>query len=163
MSRLAKIVPTPKGTYSSSVTYNALDIVRYNQVSWMCKQDNTSNVTPAEGDYWMKLNQDGSGSEVTFTTQSGASATTYGCQIITINDTPYIIDGTVYMEQTQSVVVGTNTFTFTNAIIDTDSAIDAWASEYGIAPSDISLSSGSCAVQFECDNAGSLTCRIYIR
>ena len=61
MSTLAKVVPIPKGTYSSSATYNSLDIVRYNGKSWMCKQDSITNITPAEGDYWMMIAQDGSG------------------------------------------------------------------------------------------------------
>ena len=61
MSTLAKVVPMPKGTYSSSTTYNSLDIVRYNGKSWMCKVDNTQNVTPSDGATWMLLNQDGAG------------------------------------------------------------------------------------------------------
>lgn len=61
MSTLAKIVPIPKGDYNASATYNSLDIVRYNGKLWMCKVDGITGITPAEGDYWMLIVQDGSG------------------------------------------------------------------------------------------------------
>ena len=61
MSTLAKVVPIPKGSYSSSATYNSLDIVRYDGKSWMCKQDSVTGVTPTDGTYWMLIVQDGGG------------------------------------------------------------------------------------------------------
>ena len=60
MESLGKIILSPKGTYSASATYNYLDIVRYDSKSWICKKYNTTGVTPAEGQYWTVLAEDGS-------------------------------------------------------------------------------------------------------
>ena len=58
---IGRILLIPKGDYSSSAVYNALDWVRYNGKAWVCKVDNTVNITPAQGDNWQLLAQDGSG------------------------------------------------------------------------------------------------------
>ena len=59
METIGKVVLIAKGTYSSSATYNHLDWVRYNGKSWVCKQDNVTNVTPVEGNTWTVIAQDG--------------------------------------------------------------------------------------------------------
>ena len=59
MESIGKIVLMPKGTYSSSTTYNHLDWVRYNGKAWVCKQDNVTGVTPTEGTTWTVLAEDG--------------------------------------------------------------------------------------------------------
>jgi len=59
MEIVGKIVLMPKGTYDPTATYKVLDWVRYNGVSWVCKVDNTSGVTPVEGTNWTVLAQDG--------------------------------------------------------------------------------------------------------
>ena len=41
-----------KGTYDSSATYAENDLVHYNGNIWRCKVDNTTAVTPAEGQTW---------------------------------------------------------------------------------------------------------------
>lgn len=51
-TKLAKVAITPKGEWSVSTTYEALDYVSYNGLSWLAKQESTG-VTPAAGDYWM--------------------------------------------------------------------------------------------------------------
>lgn len=61
MSTLAKVVPIPRGDYSASTTYNSLDIVRYDGKAWMCKVDRITGITPAAGNYWMLVVQDGGG------------------------------------------------------------------------------------------------------
>ena len=100
----------------------------------------------------------------TVSNEGQATASTIAYQAITIGNTEYKIDGSVYMEQTQSVTANTDTtFTFTNSIITGNSGIDAWASIYGLQPKSITTSNGSCAVVFNVDTSTNLTCRIYIR
>ena len=43
---------TDKGTYASNVNYVKNDIVHYGGNLWRCKIDDTTNVTPAEGNNW---------------------------------------------------------------------------------------------------------------
>lgn len=61
MADAGRVLLMGKGDYNSGVTYNALDFVRYNGASWVCKVDGTVNVTPASGANWQVLAQDGSG------------------------------------------------------------------------------------------------------
>lgn len=70
-----------------------------------------------------------------------------------------------YMEQTQTVSTSNDTtYTFTNAAITADSAIDVYASEYGINPSNVAVSSGSCVVTIPAQSSAiSLGIRIYIK
>lgn len=46
-----RVLLMPKGTYSASVTYVGLDMVRYNNALWVCKKQCTG-VTPADGEFW---------------------------------------------------------------------------------------------------------------
>jgi hypothetical protein len=75
------------------------------------------------------------------------------------------IDGTKYMEQTQTLSTSAaTTFTFTNAAITADSDIDPRSSIWGIAPSSVTVSAGSCSVVIPAySSAVSLKVRIYIR
>ena len=103
-------------------------------------------------------------SHVEITENNQASETNYGCQIISINNEPYILSGSIYMEYTQNITADTDaTFTFTNDIIKSTSAIDVWASIFGIVPKRMSIQNGVCTVVFNHDSSISLTCRIYIR
>lgn len=59
---LGHITMVPKGTYSSSATYNRLDLVTYanpnnnNKIAvYVSKQDNIKNKVPTNTTYWMKL------------------------------------------------------------------------------------------------------------
>ena len=87
MSTLAKIVPIPKGDYSASATYNSLDIVRNSGKTWMCKVDGITGITPASGQYWMLIAQDGGGatalsslSDVTITSPTNGDILLYNSQ-----------------------------------------------------------------------------------
>lgn len=79
------------------------------------------------------------------------------------NGTGYTISGTLHMEtSTKTTSSGTDTFTFTSGHIQTTSAIDVYADVFGVVPTAVTVSSGSCAVSFSSsDNV--TTCRIYIK
>lgn len=89
-----------------------------------------------------------------------ASATVTHQQQVTVNGVSVDIDGTKYMEQTANSA----TFTFTNAAITADSAIDVYTDTWGDNPSasgGVVASAGSCTVTF--DSAQTRTVRIYIK
>ena len=86
-----------------------------------------------------------------------ASSSATHSQQVTINSTPTNIDGTVYMEYTATA----STFTFTNAAITANSAIDVYTDTWGDNPSGVTVSAGTCTVSFSASQAR--TVRIYIR
>lgn len=89
-----------------------------------------------------------------------ASSTVTHQQQITINSVATDIDGTVYMENTANA----STFTFTNAVITSNSVIDGpYTDTYGDTPSNVVVdgSNNTCTVTFNV--AQSRTVRIYIR
>lgn len=94
-----------------------------------------------------------------------ASATGVRYQRVGIGTVYTEIDGTKYMEQTKTLSTSTDTtYTFTNAAITADSLIQPFGSIFGIVPSNITTSSGSCVVTIpKHDTAVSLKVRIYIR
>lgn len=111
------------------------------------------------------------GTTSTFTVTNGANAVTVEGsgtasasvthqQQVIVNGAGTDIDGTKYMEQTANSAV----FTFTNAAITANSAIDVYTDTWGDNPSTsggVVASAGSCVVTF--DAAQSRTVRIYIR
>ena len=48
-----KVLVTPKGEYSKSKVYDALDMVFFNNDSWVAKKV-SMGVTPTEGEYWFR-------------------------------------------------------------------------------------------------------------
>lgn len=57
LKNAGRVSPVTRGAYSSSASYERLDIVTdSNGSSWMAKKD-SQNVTPAEGEYWQKLGE----------------------------------------------------------------------------------------------------------
>lgn len=94
-----------------------------------------------------------------------ASDTGVRYQRIGIGNAYTEIDGTKYMEQTQTLSTSADTtFTFTNNAITADSEIWPLSSIFGLSPSDITVSAGSCVVTIpKHDTAVSLKVRIYIR
>ena len=94
-----------------------------------------------------------------------ASATGVRYQRVGIGTVYTEIDGTKYMEQTKTLSTSADTtFTFTNAAINADSLIQPFGSIFGIVPSNITASAGSCVVTIpKHDSAVSLKVRIYIR
>ncbi len=92
-----------------------------------------------------------------------ASASAVSYQRIKKGGSWYEIKGTKYMEtSTKTTSSGTDTFTFTNADILTTSAIDVYADVFGVAPTAVTVSSGSCAVSFNSSDSVTI-CRIYIK
>ena len=53
-----RVLILPKGAYSAGQTYNMLDLVKYNNKTFLAKRTNT-NVTPVDGADWMELTDDG--------------------------------------------------------------------------------------------------------
>lgn len=94
-----------------------------------------------------------------------ASATGVRYQRVGIGSAYTEIDGTKYMEQTKTLSTsGNTTYTFTNSAITADSVIFPVGSIFGIVPSNITTSAGSCVVTIpKHDTAVSLKVRIYIR
>lgn len=97
-------------------------------------------------------------------TTGTASSTAVSYQYIKAAGTSYEVKGTKYMEQTKTVSTSADTtYTFTNAAITTSSRIEVYADKFGINPSNIAVSSGSCVVTIpKQDSAISLGIRIYI-
>lgn len=57
---IGRILLMPKGNYSGTAVYNALDWVRHNGSAWVCTTDNTTGIAPAIGvPEWQVLAQDG--------------------------------------------------------------------------------------------------------
>lgn len=75
------------------------------------------------------------------------------------------IDGTKYMEYSQTLSTTVDTvYTFTSSVITNNSAVDVFTDIWGIDPTNVSISSGSCTVTFApADSATNMRCRIYIR
>lgn len=94
-----------------------------------------------------------------------ASTTGVRYQRVGIGSVYTEVDGSKYMEQTKTLSTSAaTTFTFTNAAIKTDSVIEPFASIWGIVPSSVSVSAGSCSVVIPAySSAVSLKVRIYIR
>lgn len=97
-------------------------------------------------------------------TTGTASSTAVSYQYIKAAGTSYEIKGTKYMQQTKTVSTSADTtYTFTNAAITTSSRIEVYADKFGVNPSNIAVSSGSCVVTIpKQDSAISLGIRIYI-
>jgi len=77
MGKLARVVGTYRGTYSSSNTYNTLDVVRHNRKIWQCLKDNTKGIEPSDNaNQWGFFVMDGDGGDMytsTFATNNKAS------------------------------------------------------------------------------------------
>lgn len=108
---VGKIVLTPQGEYSASATYTHLDWVRYNGASWVCKQDNTTGVTPIEGAYWSCLSEKGTDGQDGADGEDGV-----GIESIEKTDTVGLVD-TYTITYTDG---NTSTFTVTNGRIGAD-------------------------------------------
>jgi len=71
----------------------------------------------------------------------------------------------VYLDQTATTSTTDPTvYTFTNSRITANSVIDVYADIFGVSPSSVVASTGTCTVTFpKQDSAQSMTCRIYIK
>ena len=74
-----------------------------------------------------------------------------------------VVYGSEYLTNNSKSTSGSiDTFTFTNAIISTSAAIDVYCNKWGVVPTDVIVSTGSCIVNF--NSSDSVTeCRIYIK
>lgn len=54
MANAGRILIMPKGKYDASKTYEMLDLVNYNGISWIAKKTVTG-IAPVEGEYWQSL------------------------------------------------------------------------------------------------------------
>lgn len=97
MADAGRVLLMGKGDYNSGVTYNALDFVRYNGASWVCKVDGTVNVTPASGANWQLLAQDGSSG-------GGGGSVNNAYKIVKVGSTNITASG----EDTLELVAGSN-------------------------------------------------------
>jgi len=101
--------------------------------------------------------------EVNYTGTASASGVRH--QRIGVNGVYTAIDGTKYMEYSQTLSTSADTvYTFTNAAITANSAVDVYTNIYGINPSNVAVTSGQCVVTFpKQSTAQTMTCRIYIK
>lgn len=106
---------------------------------------------------------------VTVDSTGTASSSAVSYQRVGVNGSYTEINGTKYMEQTQTVSTSTDTtYTFTNAAITANSVIDVYADVFGINPSNevvtVSNNIGRCTVTIpKQSSAFSLGIRIYIK
>lgn len=100
---------------------------------------------------------------VTLDHNGTASASATRVQRVGVDGTYTEIDGTKYMESSTSTTSNSvDTFTFSNAAITSNSVVDVYCDKPLVAPTAITLSSGSLAVSFNSsDSVG--TCRVYLR
>ncbi|MBP5596972.1 MAG: hypothetical protein J6Y02_16430 [Pseudobutyrivibrio sp.] len=84
---------------------------------------------------------------------------------VTSDDSGKISIGEHYVDVTNTLsTTADTTYTFTDSRITTDSAIDVYASIFGVNPKSVSVASGSCTVVFpKYSSAASMTARIYIK
>ena len=90
-----RILLMPKGDYSSAVTYNSLDWVRYNNAAWVCNTDNTTNIPPSiSAPQWNLLAADSAMSDLgdlnNVTISSEVDGQYLGCVIDTSTTPPTI-------------------------------------------------------------------------
>lgn len=58
MAIAGRVAMIPKGDYDATVTYQILDVVRYNDASYVAKKSSTG-MLPTDTEYWMLMTQDG--------------------------------------------------------------------------------------------------------
>lgn len=93
-----------------------------------------------------------------------ASASNVNMQKIVVNGVEGdAVRGSIYMQtSTKTTANGIDTFTFSNVHITTTGIYDFYCDVYGVAPSDVVVSSGTMDVKFNSsDNV--TTCRVYIK
>lgn len=106
---------------------------------------------------------------VQLTTQGTGTASSPQYQQLAVNDsgttTNSEIDGTKFMEYSQNLSTSDSTvYTFSSSEITANSAIDVFTSIWGIDPTNVSASNGTCTVTFApVETATSMICRIYIK
>lgn len=101
--------------------------------------------------------------------QGTATATSSKYQQIDVNTNGTVvsteIDGTRFMQYSQTLnTASTTVYTFTNSAITNNSAVDVFTDIWGIDPTNVNISNGTCTVTFApVETATSMICRIYIK
>lgn len=152
---------------TNAVTQSSTDLIESGAVysGLADKADSSSLATVATTGAYSDLSGTPTIPDATSIDHTGtASSSGVRYQRIGIGSTYTAIDGTKYMEQTQTLSTSADTtYTFTNVAITTDSVIMPFASIFGIVPSSVTVSSGSCAVVIpKQSSAVSCKVRIYI-
>lgn len=57
---LGRVSLCPRGEYQEAETYKRLDVVQSAGSGWICLVDDTTGITPAEGENWMRFADNGS-------------------------------------------------------------------------------------------------------
>lgn len=167
----AKVAISSGASFASLVVntdYEAADTLTAQLVSLLGEIGNLSNLPTTDKSSLVNAiieikNSIPAATSISYTGTASATGVRY--QRVGIGSTYTEINGTKYMEQTKTLSTsGDTTFTFTNAAITADSVIFPVGSIFGIVPSNITTSAGSCVVTIpKHDTAVSLKVRIYIR
>ena len=75
---IGKVALTPRGEYSSTATYEELDVVRYEGSSYVVNKP-CSGITPVEGEYYTLLAEKGEPGKPGDKGDPGYSASLEGC------------------------------------------------------------------------------------
>lgn len=68
---IGKVACTFKKEYSSTATYNRLDVVSYNGSSYGCLMDNTKNILPTDTSRWVLMAKKGDKGDAAFNFTEG--------------------------------------------------------------------------------------------
>lgn len=107
---IGRILLMPKGDYSGSAVYNALDWVRHAGSAWVCTTDNTTGVAPAVGvPEWQVMASDGSVGG--WNSLSGKPFETLGAGVVKDgNDSLTLVVGETLLLGSKLDVVAQNTY-----------------------------------------------------
>ena len=151
---------------TNTITQGGTDLIETGAVyTGLAAKANTADLgAVATSNSYNDLNNKPSIPTVAVDHSGSASASGVRSQRIGINGVYNVIDGTRYMEQTKTVSTSADTtYTFSNSAITASSAIKVFADRFGIAPSNMTISSGQCVVTIpKQSSAFSLAIRIYI-
>lgn len=152
---------------TNSITQSSTDLVESGAVytGLASKADSSSLATVATSGAYSDLSGTPTIPDATTIDHTGtASSSGVRYQRIGIGSVYTAIDGTKYMEQSKTLSTSADvTYTFSNSAITTDSVIMPFASIFGIVPSSITVSSGTCSVVIpKYSSAVSCKIRIYI-
>lgn len=103
--------------------------------------------------------------EVSADVKSVSVASANGVQSISVNGVSTDVVGTRYLDVTNVLSTSVDTdYVFTDAHITADSVIDVYSTIFGVNPSNVTVSNGTCTVTFpKHTDAVEMTCRIYIK
>lgn len=167
----AKVAISSGASFASLVVntdYEAADTLTAQLVSLLGEIGNLSNLPTTDKSSLVNAiieikNSIPAATTISYTGTASATAVRY--QRVGIGSSYTEINGTKYMEQTKTLSTSADvTYTFTNTAITTDSVIEPYCSIFGVSPSSITVSAGSCSVVIpKHSSAASCKVRIYIK